>query len=149
MLLNALKWTGQSQCTPKTSFLIKECRVLSEQDARQTWEAKDLEVEGKTKQNKNNRPTSRGFQEAGQSNRHSTGSKVYGLGEQVAISTVRWQGGGGGAVATAGRQRKAKQEPRSMQSPNQGSLSGISRVLATCLGSQAGQRLKRETGGGG
>lgn len=73
---------------------------------------------------------------------------MYGLGEQVAISTVRWQGGGG-AVATAGRQRKAKQELRSMQSPNQGSLAGISRVLATCLGSQAGQRLKRETGGGG
>lgn len=50
---------------------------------------------------------SRGFREAGQLNRQSTGPKVCGLGEQVVISIVRWQGewwGRRGRLAIAGRQ---------------------------------------------
>lgn len=40
------------------------------------------------------------------------------------------------------------QEHVVLRSQKHGSLSGISRVLATCLGSWAGQRLKREKGEG-
>ena len=40
------------------------------------------------------------------------------------------------------------QEHVVLRSQKHGSLSGISRVLATCLGSWAGQRLKRERGRG-
>lgn len=126
---------------------MKVCPVLSEQGREQTWVSLVSRSRRKNKRNKNNRPMSRGFWEAGQLNRQSTGPKVCGLGEQVVISIVRWQGGWAG-LAIAGRQWKAKKEPRSMQSQDLGNLSGISRVLATCLGSWAGQRLKREKGEG-
>lgn len=72
--------------SPRPSFAILYS-VLSErgrQQGKPGW-AQDLDLEGKTKQNKNNTLMSRGFREAGQLNRQSTGSKVYGLGEQVAI----------------------------------------------------------------
>lgn len=44
--------------------------------------------------------------------------------------------------------KEGAQERGMLRSQNHGSLSGISRVLATCLGSRAGQRLKREKGEG-
>lgn len=57
--------------------------------------------------------------------------------------------GGRGLVAAAGRKSKEEtQELVLLRSQNHGSLSGISRVLATCLGSWAGQRLKKEKGEG-
>ena len=44
--------------------------------------------------------------------------------------------------------KEGTQEHATLRSQNHGSLTGISRVLATCLGSWAGQRLKREKGEG-
>lgn len=46
------------------------------------------------------------------------------------------------------RGKGGTQEHVMLRSQSHGSLSGISRVLATCLGSWAGQRLKREKGEG-
>lgn len=56
--------------------------------------------------------------------------------------------GVGGHSRQAVKGKEETQECVVLRSQNHGSLSGISRVLATCLGSRAGQRLKKEKGEG-
>lgn len=56
--------------------------------------------------------------------------------------------GAGGHSRRAVRGKVEMQKHVVLRSQNHGSLSGISRILATCLGSWAGQRLKREKGEG-
>lgn len=59
--------------------------------------------------------------------------------------------GGRGDCGPSRQTVKGKEGTRqhvTLRSQSRGSLSGISRVLATCLGSWAGQRLKREKGEG-
>lgn len=52
---------------------------------------------------------------------------------------------GGWWPQQAGSERQRKSPGACLlKNQNHGSLSGISRVLATCLGSWAGQKLKRE-----
>lgn len=76
-------WTNPV-ISPRPSFAIL-CSVLSERGRQQGKPGSAQDLEGKTKQNKKNTFMSRGFRDAGQLNRQNTGSKVYGLGEQVAI----------------------------------------------------------------